>query len=109
MTAESPMRKKTKYTAGEVGRVCVVEDFLPSAKKLTKRKNKAATTRMVGYTDAELRAMQQRGESKSDFKKAATIPLPSGDDPDDAMEDIGWATTEPPLPRRKTRTTMRLS
>jgi hypothetical protein len=41
MTAEGVMRKTTKYTGGEIGRVRVVEDFLPSAKKLTKRKSKA--------------------------------------------------------------------
>jgi len=63
---------------------------------------------IVSYTDAELREMRRRGESKSDFKKAATIPLPSGEDPDDAMEEIDWATTELPLPRRKAHTTMRL-
>jgi hypothetical protein len=34
------MRKTTKYTAGEIGRVRVVEDILPSAKTLTKRKSK---------------------------------------------------------------------
>jgi uncharacterized protein (DUF4415 family) len=63
---------------------------------------------IVSYTAAELREMERRGESKSDFKKAATIPLPSGDNPDDAMEDIDWATTELPKPRRKAHTTLRL-
>jgi len=63
---------------------------------------------IVRYTAAELRAMARRGESKSDFKAAAKKPLPSGDDPDDAMEEIDWGTTELPMPRRKAHATMRL-
>lgn len=63
---------------------------------------------IVSYTAAELRAMEQRGKSKTDWKAAAKKPLPSGDDPDDAMEDIDWATAELPMPRRKAHTTMRL-
>ncbi len=63
---------------------------------------------IVRYTDAELRGMERRGESKSDFKAAARKPLPSGDDPDDAMEEIDWGTTELPMPRRKAHATMRL-
>jgi uncharacterized protein (DUF4415 family) len=62
----------------------------------------------VRYTEAELRAMAKRGESKTDWKAAAKKPLPSGEDPDDAMEEIDWATTELPLPRRKEQTTLRL-
>ncbi len=50
----------------------------------------------VRYTDAELRAMEKRGESKTDWKAAARKPLPSGRDPDDAMEEIESAATEPP-------------
>ena len=63
---------------------------------------------IVSYTDAELREMRRRGESKSDWKAAAKVPLPSGDDPDDAMEEIDWATAELPMPRRKAHTTLRL-
>ena len=41
--------------------------------------------------------------SKTDWKAAARKPLPSGDDPDDAMEEIEQVTTEiPKPPRRKT-------
>jgi hypothetical protein len=58
----------------------------------------------VKHTAAELRAMDKRGESKSDWKAAAKKPLPSGRDPDDAMEEIDWATAELPMPRRKART-----
>ena len=39
---------------------------------------------IVRYTDAELRAMERRGEVKTDWKAAAKKPLPSGADPDDA-------------------------
>jgi uncharacterized protein (DUF4415 family) len=63
---------------------------------------------IVSYTAAELREMERRGESKSDWKAAAKKPLPSGDDPDDAMEEIDWATADLPLPRRKAHTTLRL-
>src|SRR5512139_2794182 len=63
---------------------------------------------IVRYTDAELRAMKARGESKSDWKAAAKKALPSGRDPDDAMEEIDWATAELPMPRRKAHTTLRL-
>jgi uncharacterized protein (DUF4415 family) len=57
---------------------------------------------------AELRAMQKRGEIKSDWKAAAKKPLPSGRDPDDAMEEIDWLTTELPKPQRKGHMTLRI-
>ncbi len=63
---------------------------------------------IVRYTDAELRAMEKRGESKTDWKAAAKKLLPSGNDPDDAMEDIDWLTTELPKPRRKGHMTLRI-
>lgn len=63
---------------------------------------------LVRYTDDELKAMQDRGESRSDWQKAAAVPLPDGSDPDDAMEEIDWATTELPLPRRKAHASLRL-
>ena len=62
----------------------------------------------VRYTDAELRKMERRGEVKTDWKAAAEKPLPSSADPDDAMEEIDWATAELPLPRRKEQTTLRI-
>jgi hypothetical protein len=55
---------------------------------------------IVRQTAAELRAMAKHGESKTDWKAAGKKPLPSGADPDDAMEEIDWATAELPLPRR---------
>jgi hypothetical protein len=45
--------------------------------------------------------MHKRGEIKSDWKTAAKKPLPSGRDPDDAMEEIDWLTTA--LPKRRRR------
>lgn len=59
-------------------------------------------------TTAELRAMHKRGEVTTDWKAAAKKPLPDGRDPDDAMEEIDWLTTELPQPRRKAHTTLRL-
>ena len=63
---------------------------------------------IVSYTATEMRAMKRRGESKSDWKAAAAKPLPDGSDPDDAMEEIDWATAELPIPRRKAHITLRL-
>ena len=51
--------------------------------------------------------MEKRVESKTDWKAAAKRPLPSGNDPDDAMEEIDWVTTELPRPRRKGHMTLR--
>jgi hypothetical protein len=48
------------------------------------------------HTVAELRAMEKRGEIKTDWKAAAKMPLPSGRDSDDAMEESDWFTTEVP-------------
>jgi uncharacterized protein (DUF4415 family) len=62
----------------------------------------------VKRTAAELRAMAKRGEVRTDWKAAAKKPLPSGGDPNDAMEEIDWLTTELPKPRRKAHTTLRL-
>src|SRR6202034_87111 len=59
-------------------------------------------------TAAELRAMEKRGESKTDWKAAAKKPLPSGRDPDDAMEEIDWLTTALPKPQRKGHMTLRI-
>lgn len=63
---------------------------------------------IVRRTAAELRAMEKRGAIKSDWKAAARKPLPFGRDPDDAVEEIDWATTELPKPRRKGHMTLRI-
>lgn len=67
---------------------------------------KSANT--VKRTAAELRKMAKRGAVKTDWRAAAKKPLPSGRDPDDAMEEIDWLTTELPQPRRKAHMTLRL-
>ena len=69
---------------------------------------KKKSEHIVRYTEAELRAMHARGEDKTDLKAAMLKPLPSGRDPDDAMEEIDWATAELPMPRRKAHMTLRL-
>ena len=63
---------------------------------------------IVKRTAAELRAMEKRGEMKTDWKAAAKRPLPSGRDADDAMEEIDWVTTELPKPPRKDHMTLRI-
>ncbi len=63
---------------------------------------------IVRYTATELRAMRKRGEDRSDWKAAARKPIPSGDDPADAMTGVDWVTTELPLPQRKLHATLRL-
>ncbi len=57
---------------------------------------------IVKHRMAELRAMEKRGESKTDWKAEAKKPLPSGRDPDDAMEEMeemDQITTTLPKPR----------
>ena len=63
---------------------------------------------IVRYSEAEMRAMEARGEGLTDWVRAAAIPLPDGSDPDDAMEEIDWAVTELPLPRPKAHASLRL-
>jgi hypothetical protein len=53
----------------------------------------------VKHTAADLRAMDKRGESRSDWKAAAKMPLPLGYDPDDAMEEVDEVVTELPKPK----------
>ena len=92
------MSKKTrKYVAGEIGRVRVVEDFLPSAETLanTKRKRGKKLTR---HTDTEPREMRRCGESKTDWKAAAKKPLPSG-----AIPTMRWKKSIGPPPRCRSR------
>lgn len=64
--------------------------------------------RIVSYTDDELKALKAAGGSKSDWAVAAGHALPDGSDPDDAMEEVDWVTTELPMPRSKRQTTLRL-
>ena len=45
------------------------------------------------HTVAELRAMEKRGEVKTDWKAAAKKPLPSSCDPDDAIDEVTTDTT----------------
>jgi uncharacterized protein (DUF4415 family) len=52
--------------------------------------------------------MERRGEVRTDWKAAAKKPLPSGRDPDDAMDEIDWLTTELPKPPRKDHMTLRI-
>src|SRR3954451_10748877 len=63
---------------------------------------------IVKRTATELSARRKRGETKVDWKAAAKKALPEGADPDDAMEQIDWSTTELPAPTRKQHTTLRL-
>jgi uncharacterized protein (DUF4415 family) len=63
---------------------------------------------IVRRTAAELRAMERRGEVRTDWKAAAKKPLPSGRNPDDAMDEIDWLTTELPKPPRKGHMTLRI-
>jgi uncharacterized protein (DUF4415 family) len=62
----------------------------------------------VRRTANELRRRRETGETRVDWKAAAAKPLPSGSDPDDAMEAIDWSTTELPKPRRKAHATLRI-
>ena len=63
---------------------------------------------VVTCTADELNAMIARGEDRTDWVKAAGVPLPDGSDPDDAMEEIEWATTELPMPRPKAHASLRI-
>lgn len=63
---------------------------------------------IVSFTADELQARRARGETASDWNKAAQRPLPDGVDPDDAMEAIDWATTALPIRRPKTHASLRL-
>lgn len=63
---------------------------------------------IVTYTTTELRARRAAGLSQTDWKKAAKMPVPDGSDPDDAIEDTGWFTTELPMPKRKEHVNLRI-
>ena len=62
---------------------------------------------VVKRSGAALRAMDRRGQTRTNWKAAAKKPLPSGSDPDDAMEEIDSVTTELPKPMRKGHMTLR--
>ena len=62
---------------------------------------------IVTYTSAELEEMRARGEDRTDWARAATIPLPDGSDPDDAMDDL-WEVAELTMPRPKAHASLRL-
>jgi uncharacterized protein (DUF4415 family) len=56
----------------------------------------------------ELRALKAAGQTGSDWDLAARKPIPDGGDPDDAMEEVDWATTTLPLPQRKEHMNLRI-
>jgi uncharacterized protein (DUF4415 family) len=61
--------------------------------------------RIESYTLAELRKMK----SRTDWAKAARMPVPDGSDPDDAIGDpVDWVTTTLPMPQRKEHTNLRI-
>ena len=63
---------------------------------------------IVSFAHEELNAKRARGDTQSDWKRAAAPPVPDGSDPDDAIEPIDWATTELPLRRPKVHASLRL-
>jgi uncharacterized protein (DUF4415 family) len=56
----------------------------------------------------ELRALREAGQTSSDWTRAAQQQVPSGADPDDALEPVDWSTTELPLPKRKQHMNLRI-
>jgi len=66
--------------------------------------------RIVRYTTDELKAMEKAGKLRSDWKRAAAMPVPDGSDPDDAIAPVrmDWVTTELPMRRRKAHVSLRL-
>jgi len=60
---------------------------------------------IVRHSQAELAAMKAAGKTESDWQAAAAKPAPDASDLDDAMEPVGWATTELPLSKRKEHVT----
>ena len=66
--------------------------------------------RIVRYTAEELKAMKQRGDTGSDWRRAAKMPVPDGSHPDDAIEPMrmDWVRTELPMPRRKAHASLRI-
>ena len=69
--------------------------------------------RIVTYTDNELRAMQERGESKSNWAEAAAmtdaeIEAAIADDPDEAGMVVDWSKASEELPKPKAVLNMRI-
>jgi uncharacterized protein (DUF4415 family) len=62
------------------------------------------------HTLDELKAMEAAGKAKSDWKRAATLPVPDGSDPDDAIEPVrmDWVTATLPMEPYKEKTSLRL-
>jgi uncharacterized protein (DUF4415 family) len=61
---------------------------------------------IVSYTDEELRAMRERGESKSGWARAgamtqAEIEAAIADDPDEANLVFDWSTASVEMPKPK--------
>ncbi len=65
---------------------------------------------IVRFTADELKARELRGENGSDWARAATMPVPDGSDPDDAIEPVrmDWVSATLPLPRVKEQLTLRV-
>ncbi len=68
---------------------------------------------IVKYTDKELRAMQERGESKSNWAQAAAmtdaeIDAAIASDPDEAGMVVDWSNASIELPQPKAVLNMRV-
>jgi len=63
---------------------------------------------IVNFTADELKAREQRGEDQTNLEMAARAGLPDGADPDDATEEVDWATAQLPMPRPKAHASLRL-
>ena len=73
----------------------------------------ARKERIVKYTDKELRAMQERGESKSNWAQAAAmtdaeIEAAIASDPDEAGMVVDWSKASIELPQPKAVLNMRV-
>ena len=73
----------------------------------------AKKERIVGYSDEELRAMQARGESKTDWANAAAmteaeIEAAIASDPDEAGMLVDWARASVEMPQPKAILNMRI-
>lgn len=64
---------------------------------------------IVNFTADELKAREQRGDDQTNLEMAARAGLPDGADPDDAREEVDWATAQQlPMPRPKAHASLRL-
>jgi uncharacterized protein (DUF4415 family) len=62
----------------------------------------------VSFTANKLKARERRGGDQTNLTKAVRTALPDGASPDDAIEELNWATTELPMPRPKSLAWLRL-